>query len=92
MSRAHPRLTILAALLFLTWPSGALAESPQRSIVTTHAVERGYSYEFTDDDLLGGGTAAYGTVIGSGTRFPRVLLIRPRTQFVAEMLKSVESL
>lgn len=51
-----------------------------------------YTYEFLDDPL-----AARGVVPGGGTitvpkRQVRTLLIRPRTQFITEMLKSVENL
>lgn len=54
--------------------------------------DEGYSYTFKDDDLLGAGItdmSARITVVPTGRRDR---LIRPRIQFVTEMLKSVENL
>lgn len=53
--------------------------------------EEGYIYEFTDDPLSGGAFDAATAVIR--TRRPGVLrtLIRPRLNFIPELLKSVEN-
>ncbi|MFT3775082.1 MAG: hypothetical protein QM820_57780 [Minicystis sp.] len=54
--------------------------------------EQGYEYKFTDDKLLGDTMGAAGakiTVIKMGRRDR---LLRPRVQFVQEMLKSVENM
>ncbi|HTM46927.1 MAG TPA: hypothetical protein VL137_18350 [Polyangiaceae bacterium] len=72
-------------------PKAAVADEPSPA-VATHDTASGYSYEFTDESLLAAGDSPYGAVISSRSRFPKALLIRPRTQFIAEMLKSVESL
>lgn len=70
----------------------ASAETRHHPVAATHEEQNGYGYEFTDDKLLGGGNSTYGSTIRVPGRFPKTLLIRPRTQFVAEMLKSVEVL
>ncbi len=54
--------------------------------------QRAYSYEFDDDDLLGSMTAPNGSDIRVRRPGSRVMLLRPRVQFVREMLKSVEDL
>jgi len=60
--------------------------------VTASSNERGYGYEFTDDPLnamMGGSNTA--TIIAR-PKAGHSLLIRPRMQFVSEMLKSVENI
>jgi hypothetical protein len=61
-------------------------------VVAASDQANGYRYEFTDESLLGDGHPANSTIIVGSRRIPRTLLIRPRTQFVTEMLKSVEAL
>ena len=53
--------------------------------------EGGY-HEFLDDNLLGGGESPYGSWLKHRKQSARVLLIRPRSSFVPEMLKSVDNL
>jgi hypothetical protein len=60
--------------------------------VTATSNDRGYGYEFTDDPLnamMGGSNTA--TIIAR-PKAGHSLLIRPRMQFVSEMLKSVENI
>jgi hypothetical protein len=52
----------------------------------------GYGYEFDDDPLNAGGFGPNDATIRVRPRAARTTLIRPRTSFVPEMLKSVESL
>ncbi len=52
----------------------------------------GYGYEFTDDNLSAGGFGPNDSTIRVRQGAQRSLLIRPRTSFVPEMLKSVENL
>lgn len=52
----------------------------------------GYGYEFDDDPLSAGGFGPNDATIRVRPRAARTTLIRPRTSFVPEMLKSVESL
>ncbi len=52
----------------------------------------GYGYSFDDDPLSAGGFGPNDATIRVRPRAARTTLIRPRTSFVPEMLKSVESL
>jgi hypothetical protein len=54
--------------------------------------EAGYGYEFTDDPLNAGGFGPNDATIRVRPGPVRTTLIRPRTSFVPEMLKSVENL
>jgi hypothetical protein len=52
-----------------------------------------WNFMFTDDLLSAGSALANAPpVAGFGIRRFRAILIRPRTQFVSEMLKSVEGM
>ncbi len=51
-----------------------------------------YGYTFGDDALLGNDLGGQTGMIKVRQGFVRNALIRPRVQFVAEMLKSVENL
>jgi hypothetical protein len=66
------------------WAPVASADPPKKS--------QDYEYKFTDDKLLGDSMGASGakiTVLKTGRRDR---LLRPRIQFVQEMLKSVENM
>jgi hypothetical protein len=52
----------------------------------------GYGYEFDDDPLNAGGFGPNDSTIRVRPRAARTTLIRPRTSFVPEMLKSVENI
>jgi hypothetical protein len=52
----------------------------------------GYGYEFDDDPLNAGGFGPNDATIRVRARAARTTLIRPRTSFVPEMLKSVENI
>lgn len=52
----------------------------------------GYGYSFDDDPLNAGGFGPNDATIRVRPRAARTTLIRPRTSFVPEMLKSVENL
>lgn len=54
--------------------------------------EGGYGYEFSDDPLNAGGFGPNDATIRVRPGPVRTTLIRPRTSFVNEMLKSVENL
>ena len=54
--------------------------------------EEGYGYEFADDPLAAGGFGPNDATIRVRPGPVRTTLIRPRTSFVPEMLKSVENL
>ncbi len=52
----------------------------------------GYGYEFSDDPLNAGGFGPNDATIKVRPQAARTTLIRPRTSFVPEMLKSVENI
>lgn len=54
--------------------------------------DQGYGYEFSDDPLNAGGFGPNDATIRVRPGPIRTTLIRPRTSFVPEMLKSVENL
>jgi len=54
--------------------------------------DKGYGYTFDDDPLNAGGFGPNDATIRVRPRAARTTLIRPRTSFVPEMLKSVENL
>jgi hypothetical protein len=54
--------------------------------------DEGYGYEFSDDPLAAGGFGPTDATIRVRPGPVRTTLIRPRTSFVPEMLKSVENL
>ncbi len=54
--------------------------------------DEGYGYEFADDPLTAGGFGPNDATIRVRPGPVRRTLIRPRTSFVPEMLKSVENI
>jgi hypothetical protein len=54
--------------------------------------EKGYSYRFEDERLVGDTLGTTPPLLTIRPRPLRVTLLRPRAQFVAELLKSMESL
>jgi hypothetical protein len=63
------------------------AKGPLRSAPTA-----GYTYAFLDDPLEAGGPGTNEVHIRVASHVIRTTLIRPRTTFVAELLKTVENL
>ena len=76
--------SLAAALLF---SAGLAAAQVQES-----RSDDGYGYRFDDDPLSAGGFGADATTIRVRPTPLRVTLLRLRTNFVPEMLKSVEHL
>jgi len=98
---------VLAGLAVMLISTAALAQQPAAppaagsggsgaGIKTTGAPpagkDSGYGYEFTDDPLNAGGFGPNDATIRVRPGPVRTTLIRPRTSFVPEMLKSVENL
>ncbi|MEO7330080.1 MAG: hypothetical protein ABI193_16010 [Minicystis sp.] len=67
----------------------AVAESAQAEPTKK---DDSYGYEFKDDVLNADSSIATGVRIQVRPRGTRERLLRPRTHFVAEMLKSVENM
>jgi hypothetical protein len=88
--------TIIAAALVLVSAS-AFAQAPAAGGGAAPAAgggdsKDGYGYEFSDDPLSAGGFGPNDATIRVRPGPVRTTLIRPRTSFVPEMLKSVENL
>jgi hypothetical protein len=79
----------LSAVLLV--PS-AHAQRAAKPAVKEKAADEGYGYEFEDDPLNAGGFGPNDATIRVRPRAARTTLIRPRTSFVPEMLKSVENI
>ena len=80
----------LAVLMLATsaWAQDAVAkETP-----TGDKGGEGYGYEFSDDPLAAGGFGPNDATIKVRPKAARTTLIRPRTHFIPEMLKSVENI
>ncbi|WP_394842418.1 hypothetical protein LZC95_35785 [Pendulispora brunnea] len=69
-------------------PAGGDAKAGTKATTSNE----GYGYEFSDDPLSAGGFGPQDATIRVRPGPVRTTLIRPRTSFVPEMLKSVENL
>ncbi len=86
--RTLPVIVVVA--WFSTLASHVLADETKGIETTTHGDE--YGYKFKDESLLGSTLAAGGDIYKSRKGFHRVLLIRPRTDLIPQLFKSVENL
>ncbi len=84
MKRSRWGTAVVTAISVLLVSSVALAQDKKK--------EEGYGYEFSDDPLNAGGFGPNDATIRVRPGPVRTTLIRPRTSFVPEMLKSVENL
>lgn len=80
-------LALAAGLAALAINTTAFAQAAADS-----KTEDGYGYTFSDDPLAAGGFGPSDATIRVRPRAARTTLIRPRTSFVPEMLKSVENI
>jgi hypothetical protein len=91
---------VVAAAFLLTSAASAFAQQPGgggggagvKSTGGGGGKDEGYGYEFSDDPLAAGGFGPNDATIRVRPGPVRTTLIRPRTSFVPEMLKSVENL
>lgn len=83
---------ILAGLALVLMASTAFAQGVRSVDGSTEGKEKGYGYEFGDDPLAAGGFGPNDATIRVRPGPVRTTLIRPRIQFVDQMLKSVENL
>lgn len=79
--------SLAASALVLASVSLASAQDVKESAQTD-----GYGYEFEDDPLSAGGFGPNDSSIRVRRGAQRSTLIKPRTQFITELLKSVENL
>ena len=91
LTHVFPALPALAALAVLAHAQPARAQGDAQ-VAHTVTTDDGYGYVFKDDLMRGAGLYPGGPMIRVSPHAVRNLLVRPRTQFVAEMLKSVEDL
>jgi hypothetical protein len=70
----------------------AFAQDAKGAKVKENKSDEGYGYTFDDDPLNAGGFGPNDATIRVRPRAARTTLIRPRTSFVPEMLKSVENI
>lgn len=90
---------VLAAAFLLLSSASAFAQQPGAAAGGAApkasgggGKDEGYGYEFSDDPLAAGGFGPNDATIRVRPGPVRTTLIRPRTSFVPEMLKSVENL
>jgi hypothetical protein len=91
---------LIAAAFLLLSSASAFAQAPAPGAgaggaapkATGGGKDEGYGYEFSDDPLAAGGFGPNDATIRVRPGPVRTTLIRPRTSFVPEMLKSVENL
>lgn len=77
---------VLGGLVF------ALAAPASAQDIKESKSDDGYGYEFEDDPLNAGGFGPNDARIRVRKGAQRATLIKPRTQFINELLKSVENL
>lgn len=90
----------LVAAAFVLTTASAFAQQPPApggggaasAKLKEGAKDESYGYEFSDDPLAAGGFGPNDATIRVRPGPVRTTLIRPRTSFVPEMLKSVENL
>jgi hypothetical protein len=87
---------VVGALLVVSFSSTSFAQNTKPAAGGAGGggggKEDGYGYEFSDDPLSAGGFGPNDATIRVRPGPVRTTLIRPRTSFVPEMLKSVENL
>jgi hypothetical protein len=82
----------LGALTFAVAPAAFAQAGGAGGVAKDSKTDEGYGYEFDDDPLNAGGFGPNDATIRVRPRAARTTLIRPRTSFVPEMLKSVENI
>lgn len=80
-------LSAIAGLFLVLTPGTASAQPVQES-----KTDDGFAYAFDDDPLSAGGFGPNDSRIRVRRGAQRSTLIKPRTQFITELLKSVENL
>ena len=73
-------------------PGGGASAAAATTTTGGDSKDEGYGYTFDDDPLNAGGFGPNDATIRVRPKAARATLIRPRTSFVPEMLKSVENL
>lgn len=84
MRRRNSRLALALGASVLVLAGGAAAQPSDN--------EQRYGYRFEDDYMVGDTLASTPALLKIRPRVLKVSLLRPRASFVAEMLKSVETM
>jgi len=92
MAKSKVALSVVAAGLTLLLAAPAFAQDAAPAAGGGDDKKEGYGYEFEDDPLNAGGFGPNDATIKVRPKAARTTLIRPRTSFVTEMLKSVENI
>jgi hypothetical protein len=95
MARSKPVRVVagIAGITVMLLASSAFAQAAKETAAGAEAGGgEGYGYEFEDDPLAAGGFGPNDATIKVRPKAARTTLIRPRTSFVPEMLKSVENI
>jgi hypothetical protein len=77
------------APLALAWFLAAPAQAAPKAAYAVHGDTPSYEVAFDDEDLLASPSSAYGEWLKVRRRPPKVMLLRPRTSFVPELLTTV---
>jgi len=83
---------VVGCAAFLITPAALAQDAKGGAAAKDTKTDEGYGYEFDDDPLNAGGFGPNDATIRVRPRAARTTLIRPRTSFVPEMLKSVENI
>ncbi len=86
------RVAAVLCLLCVVHQAHAQPAATNDSSYRTETTASGYRVNFDDDPLEAGGLGPIGARIAVMARASHTTLIRPRTAFVVELLKSVEHL
>lgn len=86
------RLNKFGTTLLVCGFAVALTSTASAQGVKDQKTDDGYGYEFEDDPLSAGGFGPNDSRIRVRRGAQRSTLIKPRTQFITELLKSVENL
>jgi hypothetical protein len=86
------RIVVGLAALSVLLVSNLASAQAKKAGATEAKDDKGYGYTFDDDPLAAGGFGPGDATIRVRPGAVRTTLIRPRTSFVTEMLKSVENL
>lgn len=84
--------TLLGALVVAVALSSSASALAEETTKKPKKETKDYEYKFDDDPMQAGGNGAYTAQIKVVKMGAKNRLIRPRTQFVTELLKSIEQL
>lgn len=94
MKNAGVGVSCCVGMSLLMVVTSARAEAPRASLPPAAQPDQTESlfYEFEDDALNALGNDAQGMILRVRPGAARVVLLRPRVQFVSELLQSIEAL